>query len=129
MRSQVQCEAQAYQQRGLPGNRAGRTKKRARKALRPVEKLYRNFCERLADVCETEANVMRNIPVCTMVIFNSSVLCEPGVMNGANNSNGWKPLTRIGKRDLAAADSGEVCKRATSRDGETHGRGRGGLFG
>lgn len=43
----------------------------------------------------------RNIPVCTTLIFNSSALCEPSVMNGVNNSNEWKPLTRLEKRDCA----------------------------
>jgi hypothetical protein len=30
--------------------------------VRPVEKLYRNFCERLANVCETEAQVYEGHP-------------------------------------------------------------------
>jgi len=30
--------------------------------MRPVEKMYHNFCERLADVCETEAKAYEEHP-------------------------------------------------------------------
>lgn len=45
-----------------PGNRDSRTSIDGEKTVRPVEKLYRNFCERLADFCETEAKVYEEHP-------------------------------------------------------------------
>ena len=32
------------------------------KIMRPVEKLYRNFCEHIAAICETEARVYEEHP-------------------------------------------------------------------
>ena len=39
-----------------------RISNRKEKTLTPVEKLYRNFCERLADVCDTEAKAYEEHP-------------------------------------------------------------------
>jgi hypothetical protein len=43
-------------------NRKGRTSNSREKIVSAVEKLYRNFCVRLADVCESEAKVYEEHP-------------------------------------------------------------------
>jgi len=48
--------------RVAPRNRDSRTTNYGEKTVRPVETLYRNFCERLAHVCETEAKVYEEHP-------------------------------------------------------------------
>lgn len=67
----------------------------------PVEKLYQNFCERMAIFVRLRRRSTRNMRICAILIVNSSVLCEPSVMNGASNSSELRALIRAENRNPA----------------------------
>jgi len=66
--------------------------------MRPIEQLYRDFCNRIAKTFEDEANLYP-IQHCKTRTSNSFAFSETNANSGDGKLNRWTPLTAAEPRD------------------------------